>query len=308
MTTPTPDAVRRGRFCLVLAALLWSVGSLFTRLLTNETSLHLHEPTLTPLQISFFRSLFAGLMFLPLLRGRDLTFRPLMLLMVGCFAIMNATYLSAMALGPAANAILLQNTAPFWVYLICVYFFRESSDRRSWEAILIGMAGVAVIIAGGWIRDGFGRFEITAMGLASGFMYSGVILCLRALRDHSPEWLTTQNHLGSAICLAGAILVLNGPVFWWAWITTPSPRQIGFLAFFGVVQMGLPYLLFTRGLRSVSPQEAGTITLLEPILNPLWAYLISPETDTPPPTTWLGGSLILAALAWRYAPRKRPGI
>jgi drug/metabolite transporter (DMT)-like permease len=68
--------------------------------------------------------------------------------------------------------------------------------------------------------------------------------------------------------------------------------------------MGLPYWLFARGLRSVSPQEAGAITLLEPMLNPLWAYLISPETDTPAETTWLGGALILGALAYRYLPHK----
>jgi len=38
--------------------------------------------------------------------------------------------------------------------------------------------------------------------------------------------------------------------------------------------MGLPYWLMARGLRTVSAQEAGTITLLEPLLNPLWAYLV----------------------------------
>ena len=79
--------------------------------------------------------------------------------------------------------------------------------------------------------------------------------------------------------------------------------QVAILLFlFGSVQMGLPYFLFARGLRTVSPQEAGAITLLEPLLNPLWAYLISPETDTPPPTTWVGGVLILGALAYRYLP------
>ena len=64
--------------------------------------------------------------------------------------------------------------------------------------------------------------------------------------------------------------------------------------------MGLPYFLFARGLRSVSPQEAGAITLLEPVLNPLWAYLIAPETDTPTVYTAVGGVLIVGALAYRY--------
>jgi DME family drug/metabolite transporter len=68
--------------------------------------------------------------------------------------------------------------------------------------------------------------------------------------------------------------------------------------------MALPYALFARGLKHVSPQEAGMITLLEPLLNPLWAYLISPQTDTPGPATLLGGSLIVGALAWHYLFRR----
>ena len=53
------------------------------------------------------------------------------------------------------------------------------------------------------------------------------------------------------------------------------------LVLFGAIQMGLPYFLVARGMRSVSPQEAGTITLIEPLLNPLWAYLISDEVPSP---------------------------
>ena len=46
-----------------------------------------------------------------------------------------------------------------------------------------------------------------------------------------------------------AVLVLNGFAFWFDWMTTPTGRQLGFLAVFGSVQMGLPYFLFARGLR-----------------------------------------------------------
>jgi drug/metabolite transporter (DMT)-like permease len=142
------------------------------------------------------------------------------------------------------------------------------------------------------------------MGLGSGLTYAGIILCLRYLRDESSQWLIVQNHLGSATCLATAVLLLNGFAFWCEWMTAPTVRQLAFLSVFGAVQMGLPYLLFARGLRSVSPQEAGALTLIEPMLNPLWAYLISPETDTPTPYTWVGGLLIIGALAYRYLPRE----
>jgi drug/metabolite transporter (DMT)-like permease len=78
------------------------------------------------------------------------------------------------------------------------------------------------------------------------------------------------------------------------------------LAVYGAVQMAVPYWLFAHGLRSLSPQEAGIITLIEPLLNPVWAYLITPEKDAPTAPMIVGGGLILAALLWRYIPRRSP--
>ena len=66
-----------------------------------------------------------------MVRRRDVRFRPLMPVMVGLFAAMNALFISAMALGTAANAILLQNTAPFFVYVVSVFVLGEPADRRS---------------------------------------------------------------------------------------------------------------------------------------------------------------------------------
>src|SRR5262245_33371771 len=120
-----------GRLCIVLAAVLWSLSGLLTRLLQTPTILDVHEPRLTGLQIAFFRALFAGLFLLPLVRWRHVRFRPLMPAMVATFAAMNALFLSAMALGTAANAILLQNTAPFFVYVVSVFWLGEALDRRS---------------------------------------------------------------------------------------------------------------------------------------------------------------------------------
>ena len=290
----------RGRICIVVAAVLWSLSGLFTRLLQKPTSLDLDEPALSSLQVAFFRSLFAGLFLLPMVRVRDVTFRPLMAPMVLVFAAMNALFVTAMFRGSSANAILLQNIAPFFVYVVSVYVLKEPADRRSLYALINGMAGMVVIVGGSGPMSG--GLDATVMAIGSGLTYGFVILCLRHMRDESPQWLTAQNHLGSAICLCSSVLVLNGFAYWTEWITMPSLRQFAFLAVFGVVQMGTPYWLFARGLRTISPQEAGAISLLEPLLNPIWAYLISPETDTPPQTTWIGGVLIVGALAYRYWP------
>ncbi|MBP3955010.1 DMT family transporter [Gemmata sp. G18] len=298
------------RLCLILAAVLWSLGSVFMRLLREPLGLGLNDPLLTPLQIAFYRGLFGGLVMLALVRRTEMTFRPLMLGMVAAFAVMSGMYLSALD-GPAANAIFLQNTAPVWVYLFAVLALGERSDRRGWLAVLLAALGAAVIVTGNWPRNESSDADGTQhnkqmlqllLGLGSGVVYALVVLFLRALRAHSAAWLVAINLLGSAAALGLFVLLSDGSAAFIEWVTAPSARQIAVLVTFGAFQMAIPYWLFARGLRTVSPQEAALITLIEPLINPVWAYLITPHKDTPNEWMFLGGGLILLALVWRYLP------
>jgi drug/metabolite transporter (DMT)-like permease len=127
---PAPSPAH-GRLCLLLAAVLWSTSGAFTKLLTKPTGWGLDQPTLHPLQLACARVLFAGLALLPLLRRRDVSFRPGMVWTALSFAVMNALYVSAMAAGSAAVAVLLQYTAPMWMVLASVWWLREPADRRT---------------------------------------------------------------------------------------------------------------------------------------------------------------------------------
>ncbi len=293
----------QGRLAIACAALLWSLSGFFTRILRVDTIWHLNDPILSPGQITFYRSLFAGLVLIPLVPWKKVELKPTMGMMVFTFAVMNILFVSAMALGSAANAILLQNMAPFYVFLISVFIFKQPLERGNLISLIIGMGGILLIIFGNGIGN---NWEVTAMGLGSGLTYALVILFLKMLRSHSPIWLIMQNQLGSAFLLLLAMIVLNGVSLTGHWLTEVSFQQLICLMVFGVIQMGTPYCLFAYGLRFVSPAEAGMITLLEPLLNPLWAFLISPETDTPPGTTLIGGALILTGLIYRYLPQHLP--
>jgi drug/metabolite transporter (DMT)-like permease len=214
-----------------------------------------------------------------------------MLPMAGCFAVMNLTFVIAMAAGTAANAIFLQYTAPMWMFLACVCWLGEPYDRRSLASLGIGLVGIVVIVVGGWRES---QLDIVGLGLGSGLAYAGVVIFLRLLKDASSRWLITLNLLFSGLVLLP-----------WVWqLPWPTPGQLALLFVYGAGQMSVPYWLMARGIRSVSPQEAGIITLIEPALNPVWAYLISREE--PSWYTVAGGGFILAALVWRYWPRQSP--
>jgi drug/metabolite transporter, DME family len=298
------------RIALVLAAVLWSSGSLFMRLLQVESVFGLNEPSLSAIQIAFYRALFAGLALVVLLRRSHCRFRPAMGVTVLIFATMTALYVSALAHGSAANAILLQNTSPVWVCLLGLWLLGEVADRRTLSAILIGLLGAVVIVVGNWPRgtdqSAADQARVLLMGIGSGITYAGVVLMLRKLRNESAVWLTILNLLGSAAMIALIVFIRSGGNDFIEWLTAPSAKQLLFLAVYGVVQLAIPYLLFSWSLKTVSSNEASIITLLEPVLNPIWAYLIAPSREVPTIWTWLGGTLLLAALVWRYAPNPRP--
>lgn len=280
------------------------------RVFRDPTGWGLDDPLLSPLQLAFFRALFAGIVLLPIVPWGTVRFRPPMVLMVVCFATMSGLYLSALGLGLAANAILLQYTAPVWVYLFGVYVLGDPAHRRDRQAIIVGFLGAIVLVAGnsfsGADQPLEGGMGVLILGVMSGVAYASIIIFLRFLRQDSPAWLTVLNMFGSAGCIAAVVmlglLLRDGPSAALAWILAPTPGQLAILFVFGAVQMAAPYWLFTRGLKTVSPQEAGIITLLEPVLNPIWAYLIAPDREVPTIWTGIGGALLLAALAWRYLP------
>lgn len=282
----------RARGMIILAGLLWSLSGFFAKALTVPTVIHVHEPPLAPMTIAAGRALFAGLALLPLLRLSDRpTIDRKLLGMIGCFAAMNVFFVTAMTTGAAAIAILLQYTAPVWMLLAGVYWLRESVDRRDVLMMLGGLTGVGVIVAGNWTQS---NPWTIACALASGVTYAGVVLLLRAQNHLSAAWLTGMNLLGTAAILSPALILLE----------VPTARQVAWLAVFGMIQLALPYWLMARALRHVSSVEAGLLTLIEPVLNPLWAWWIAGESEKPTPATLVGGGLILVALAVRYWPRR----
>ncbi|MGL4554083.1 MAG: DMT family transporter, partial [Gemmataceae bacterium] len=282
--------VLRPRLMILLAAVLWSTGGAFARVFDSPW-LGLDEPRLSPLQRATGRALFAGLALLPLVRRRDVSFRPRMLWTAIAFTLMNATYLTAIVLGTSGSAVMLQATAPLWIFALTVFVWGERPEPRGFTSLVIGMVGIAALLYGGWADSQFGP---VLLALSSGLFFGLVLVGLRAQRDASAVWVTAVNHLFAAAALLPFILA--DPV--------PRPAQLAVLALYGGLQMGLPYALVAHASRSVGPREAATLILLEPILNPVWAYLIDPVRERP--TAWLliGGACVVGALAYRYWPRR----
>ncbi len=281
---------------LVLVAVLWSTGGLFAK---APWLLAWPGEVRGPL-LAFWRALFAGIFLLPFVRRPQWSWRLVPATLV--FAAMNVTFLTAISHTTAANAIWLQNTAPCWVLMFSVFCLRQKVTRKDGLMLVLGLGGVALILAFELTSDAVANQQGVAWGVMAGIAYAGVIITVRWLRDLDPVWIIALNHLVTAFLLGP--LVMHEGVF-------PNAPQTLWLVCFGVLQMGLPYVLFARALRSVPSHEAAIIVLLEPILVPVWVYLAwrhHPSYAAPAWWTWAGAAFILAGLVARYAarPGRRP--
>jgi DME family drug/metabolite transporter len=275
-----------GQVCVALAAVLWSSNGLFAKSpVFDDWPLETRG-----LALAFWRALFAGLWLLPLVRRPR--WNPQLVVMTLCFTGMSVTFLESMTLTTAANAIWLQSTAPLWVFLCGLWIWHEPLERRDMITLGSGLAGVSVILAYELtgVRELPYSTEGVICGLFSGIFFAVVVVSMRHLRGENSAWLMVVNLLTTA-ALLGPYALVYGPF--------PSPGQLLVLCAFGLFQMGLPYLLFARGLREISGQEGAGIGLLEPVLVPLWVYWAWGEQ----PAWWtiLGGALILAGLVARYS-------
>jgi drug/metabolite transporter (DMT)-like permease len=199
---------------------------------------------------------------------------------------MNVLFVTALTRTTAAAAVFLQYTSTGWAFLLSAMFLGERLSRLNLVALGCAMIGIWWIVAEDWTTQ---NFTGNWLALAAGVCYAGVVVSLKWLRDEDPAWLVALCH-----AVAGLILlpsVLTGPL-------ALGPLQWTLVVLLGVVQMGLPYVLFARALRHVSTQEAALLTLIEPIANPIWVLLLWGEAV--PVSTWIGGGFIVGGLAVRY--------
>jgi drug/metabolite transporter, DME family len=269
-----------GRLLMVVAALMWSSGGLFAKApLFDDWQMETRG-----LLLAFWRAVFAALVLVPMIRRPR--WRPGLVPLALVFTGMNVTYLSAVVLTTAANAIWLQNTAPWWVFLIGVVLLGEPITRRDFVPLGFAALGVGTILV--CELQGAARTGV-ALGLASGVAYASVVVCMRHMRAEDPAWLVALNHAVAAVVLLPWVLSIA------VW---PSIGQLAVLAAFGAMQMAIPYVLLIRALRSISSQEAVAIGLLEPVLMPVWVFLVWHER--PAGWTIAGAALILTGLVLRY--------
>jgi DME family drug/metabolite transporter len=262
----------RSRLSILAAALLWSTAGAAVKL-----------STLSAYQIASGRSLIAALvLFLAFPAGRR---RPSLkaLGVAVAYAATVVLFIIANKLTTSANAIFLQDTAPLYVLLLSPFLLREKPSRSELTAAPVFLLGLSLFFLD---KLEPGQALGNAIALGSGVAFALTILGLRAVSAEGSVVLVWGNLLAGVSVLVPA---LGGP--------SPTALDVGLLVFLGVFQLGLAYTLFNVGIRHTPAVEASLLILLEPVLNPVWTFILAGER----PGRWalVGGGIILLATAWQ---------
>ncbi len=293
----TVHDTRNGIFLVAGSALAWSIGGAISRFLSVEDSW----------TVVFWRSTFAALFLLFFLLWRDGPNGTLKLFknmgwpgwaVAICFAIASSSFVLALAHTTVANILLMQAGVPLIAALLSWFFFREKTSNGIWLAIGMVIIGVAIMVS-----ESFSG-KISPIGDSLSLLIAVVFSIATVItRRHS------NVRMSPAVCLATTIAAIVAGTM--ASGLTVSLPDLGLLVVFGAVNLGLGLALFVTGARLIPAALAALIGTIEPVLGPIWVWLIHQEI--PSSRTLLGGAVILAALLihlmndWRRQSRGRTG-
>lgn len=283
------DRGRLGLVLIALSALAFSTAGLFTGVIRADAW-----------TILFWRSLFGGLFiggYVLRQHGAAVigAFRAIGrpgLIVAGCSTIGTICFIHALRLTTVADVTLIYATAPFIAAALAWLWARQRESRTTLGASALALLGVLVMT--GPAREA-GHLAGNLLALAMTALIATMMVVIRRNRGVSM--------LPAACLSAFACAFLVWPFASPASVTGPD---MVWLVLFGTIQFGLGLLLLTLGSRLMSAARAALIGNLELPLAPLWVWLAFGAW--PPPATWIGGAIIMAALTLDMAAgQRRPG-
>lgn len=270
------------RLRLLAAAALFSSGGAAVK------AIHL-----TGWQVASFRSAIATLAFLLLLPEARRRPTPQVLGVGAIYAATMILFVLSNKLTTAASAIFLQATAPLWVVLLSPWLLRERVRGR--DLLYMGVLALGL----GCFFVGIEPATVTApkpllgnvLAALSGLTWGLTIMGLRHLGRSGGE----EGSWGPASALWGSIIACLACLPMALPVGPSSAQDWLILGYLGVFQIALAYFLLLRGLENVPALEASLLLLLEPVLNPIWAWAVHGER--PGPWSLAGGGILLLATA-----------
>jgi drug/metabolite transporter (DMT)-like permease len=269
----------RAMLFMLIAATCWSSGGYLVRQLAMVDAW----------QIVFWRSLFMTLFVAGVLVAMHGRRAPRAVRSVGVPGIVAGAflagtfffYIGSLTRTTVANTNVLMSVSPFLAALASRFVLDERVPVRTWAAMSVAFVGVVVMFAHS-LDAGRTTGNLLALGIS--FCFAAQLTALR--KFHATVDMLPQVLVAGVVSLIVAALFV--PSF------AASPHDLVLLAVMGCVQLGTGCLLATVASRSLTASELSLLALLEPILGPLWVWVLMREH--PGEATLVGGGIVLLAV------------
>jgi len=281
-------ATRRGSLFILVAAIFWSTGGVFIKSVSLDAfGISLWRSSLAAITLYFFyrlnfkqeRKRYADEWYSLRTFSTAIVYASLLVLFV-----------LATKLTTSANAIFLQYTAPVYVLFFDPIISRTKIKLADIIAVFITIGAMGLFFVG--------EFDPTSvigniLALTSGLCFAAYTLLLK--HEKTSEAMRWQSVIIGHLIIVVVMFILftTGN----ALAVPQNAEEVGKLIFLGIMQIGVPYALFTKGIHHVRALDALLISMLEPVLNPVWVYFGVHET--PSEYAIIGGIIILTVVIIR---------
>lgn len=242
----------KGNLYILVTAILWSTGGLFIKYVPGH-----------PVAINGARSLIALLFFCLYRKTIKVKLNKWIVSAAVCLVLTNTLFVIANKLTTAANAIILEYTAPIFVLIWDCIYHKRAPKKQQCLVVLMAFAGM-ILFFFDQLQGGMLIGNIVA--ICAGLTFSGVFFINSLPEASSPDSSMLAFFMAFLISIPflGDIRMMD------------TAAVLAILAL-GIFQVGLAYVLFAKGTKLTSPVSASLIGLLEAILNPIWVYLVFGE-------------------------------
>ncbi len=259
---------------VLAAAIIWSTGGLFIK-----------WTSLSGLELSFGRSLLAAVTVALFTWKEGFGLNRVTAIASLLYACLLLLFVLATKQTTAANAIFLQYTAPAYVLILEPLLYKEKFRSSDLVTVVICLGGMSLFFVG-QLRPQDVTGNLLALG--SGLCFALYFLLLRHAKARDVN-------RASSVIYGNLLVVLIAAPAGLSALPGLNVQDALMVLYLGVVQIGVAYTLFTLGMaQGIRSLDAGIIGYVEPVLNPVWVFLVLGEK----PSRWalIGGAIIISAV------------
>lgn len=267
---------RKAMLMMAICACMWSIGGIFIKLVSWS-----------PFLIAGGRSVFAALVMFLFMRYAKIKVNVCKYSVGAGFCLLGVLicFVAANKLTTAANAIILQYTAPIFILIISMLFLHHKVHKK--EVITVAITTIGIVF---FFFDelSLGNIAGNILAILAG-LFLGIMFLIIGFGGGEDDSIRL-----SGILIGHILTALVGVPIGITMTTSYAPSEFLCIIILGVIQLGIPYVLYALASRDCSPLACSLIGMIEPILNPVWVLIF--DGETPGFYALIGGIIVIAAV------------